>query len=93
MIRMSNGSPLFEEHIDKKYNAGESRHWPFPKICREETIKEFQPQYPYDWDDGLCEDHQFLDADNLKLYSQWDCDVIFPQRKLQQVCGGAIWLP
>ena len=88
-IRMTKGSQAVEEHVGKKYDAGEGWHWHFRKMCAEETIGDSQPEGPFDSDDELCEDDDVLDPDNPNLYSQWAWDVMFPQEALQPVVGRA----
>ena len=88
-IRMTKGSQAVEEHVGKKYDAGEGWHWHFRKMCTEETIGDSQPEDPFDPDNELYEDDDVLDPENPKLYSQWARDVMFPPKDLQHVTGRA----
>ena len=86
-IRMTKGSQAVEEHVGKKYDAGEGWHWHFRKMCAEETIGDSQPEDLFNSDDELCKDDDVLDPENPKLYSQWARDVMFPPRELRHVAG------
>lgn len=41
---MTKGSQAIEEHVGKKYDAGEGWHWHFRKMCTEETFEDSQPE-------------------------------------------------
>ena len=86
---MTKGSQAIEEHVGKKYDAGEGWHWHFRKMCAEEIIGDSQPEDPFDSDNELDEEDDVLDPDNPKLYSQWARDLMFPQTDLKHVAGRA----
>ncbi|KAL8792517.1 MAG: hypothetical protein Q9195_004887 [Heterodermia aff. obscurata] len=88
-IRMTKGSQAVEEHVGKKYDAGEGWHWHFRKILNEESIGDSQPEDPFDPDNELWGKNDLFDPEDPRFYSQWARDVMFPQEALQHVSGRA----